>query len=168
MKQLVLIRHAKSSWKDPALTDLERPLKKRGERDSRDMASRLQALALPVQKVMMSPALRVTQTIDLMKEETGFGKGISDIFPDLYTFSYEDILLFLKQLDDSHSCIAVAGHNPAITDLVNFLTLGDIPNIPTCGIAVLAVDAEQWSKLRAGGATLAHYDYPKNEEWVQV
>ena len=102
-----------------------------------------------------------------MAAAADFGTG-PVIDPDLYTFSYEDLMLFLKSLDDSLGSVAVAGHNPAITDLVNFLTLEEIANIPTCGIAVLEVDVEKWSKLRAGGARLVHYDFPKNEVAVEV
>ena len=166
MKQLVLIRHGKSSWKDPALSDLKRPLKKRGERNARDMARRLNALGLGVEKTYMSPALRVTQTVELMGEVAVLGD--IEVKPELYTFSYEDLMLFLKQLDDGLKCVAVAGHNPAITDLVNFLTLEEIANIPTCGVAVLELDAEKWAGLRAGGARLGHYDFPRNEVAVEV
>lgn len=163
MKQLVLIRHAKSSWKDPALSDLMRPLKKRGERDARAMAKRINALGLNVEKVFLSPARRVVQTADIMADEAGLGRDCSETVPDLYTFSYEDIMLFLKGLADDYRCLAVVGHNPAITDLVNFLTLEEIANIPTCGVAVLNLEIEKWSKLRAGGALLKYYDYPKND-----
>ena len=64
MKRLVLIRHGKSSWKDPALSDLKRPLKKRGERNAGEMARRFRALGLNVEQLYMSPALRVTQTVE--------------------------------------------------------------------------------------------------------
>lgn len=168
MKQLILIRHGKSSWKDPALTDLKRPLKNRGERNAREMAMRLQRVGLNVEKVFMSPALRVTQTVQLMAEETGFGNGVSEIHPELYTFSYEDLMLFLKAQDDSLKCVALAGHNPAVTDLLNFLTLEEVANIPTCGVAVLDLDLEKWAKLRAGGARLSYYDFPKNDVAVEA
>lgn len=168
MKKLVLIRHGKSSWKDPALTDLKRPLKKRGERNAREMAKRLENQDLGIDRMYLSPALRVTQTIETMTDETGFVQGVCEIRPELYTFNYEDLLLFVRELDDSYQCIGVAGHNPAITDLVNFLTLDDISNIPTCGVAVLDVEKGKWSQLRAGGAKLTFYDFPKNEVSVDV
>jgi len=163
LKQLVLLRHAKSSWKDPALSDLKRPLKKRGESDAREMARRLNALGLNVERVLMSPALRAQQTLALMTDENGFGGNAGEVIPDLYTFSYEDLMLFLKTLDDGCRCVAIVGHNPAITDLINFLTLEEIANVPTCGVAVLNIDSEKWSSLRAGGAVLKYYDYPKND-----
>ena len=163
MKQLVLIRHAKSSWKDPALSDLMRPLKKRGERDAREMAKRFNALGLNVDRVLMSPALRAVQTLDTMAAESGFGRDVSEIVPDLYTFSYEAIMLYLKELSDDFTSVAVVGHNPAVTDLVNFLALEEIANIPTCGIVVLSLNIEKWGKIRAGSATISYYDYPKND-----
>ena len=168
MKRLVLIRHGKSSWKDPALSDLKRPLKKRGERNAGEMAERLATLGLDVERLYMSPALRVTQTVERMTEKTGFASDVTEISPELYTFSYEDILLFIKALDNGVHCVALAGHNPAITDLVNFLTLEEISNIPTCGIAVLDLEKDSWASLRAGGARLSHYDYPKNDVAVDA
>ncbi len=53
-------------------------------------------------------------------------------------------------------------------DLVNFLTLEEIANIPTCGVAVLELEAQKWSGVRAGKARLAFYDYPKNEVAVEI
>lgn len=163
MKQLVLIRHAKSSWRDPALTDLMRPLKKRGINDAREMAERISEHNIEVDLVLMSPARRTVETLELMTSETGFGRDIARIVPDLYTFSYEDILLFLKQVDDNCHSLAVVGHNPAITDVVNFLCLKEIHNVPTCGVAVLQLDIDSWAGLRAASAELVFYDYPKND-----
>ncbi len=163
MKQLVLIRHAKSSWKDPALTDLKRPLKKRGEQDAPAMAVRLAALNLPVEKVFLSPARRVMQTVELMTGETGFARGLTEVCPELYTFSYEDIMLFLREQRE-WDCVGVVGHNPAITDLVNFLTLEELNNVPTCGIAVIDLDISGWDRLGAGNGQLRYYDFPKNDQ----
>lgn len=163
MKQLVLIRHAKSSWRDPALTDLMRPLKKRGLNDAREMAERMDQKGINVDRILMSPARRTVETLELMTQETGFGRDIADMVPDLYTFSYEDILLFLRGADDQYDSLGVIGHNPAITDVVNFLCLKEIHNVPTCGVAVLQLDIKSWSGLRAGAAELTFYDYPKND-----
>ncbi len=168
MKQLVLIRHAKSSWKDPSLTDLKRPLKKRGERDARDMAGRLAFLNPPVEKVFLSPARRVVQTIELMTAETGFAEGLTQMVPELYTFSYEDLMIFLRQHGGDFDTLAVVGHNPAITDLVNFLTLEELANVPTCGLAIIDLDIDGWDQIRAGQGTLRHYDYPKNDQPVSA
>ena len=74
MKSLLLIRHAKSSWKDPSLTDLQRPLKKRGIRNAREMAERIRDLNLEIQKIISSPARRAVQTLDEMADATGFGQ----------------------------------------------------------------------------------------------
>ncbi len=163
MKSLLLIRHAKSSWKDPSLTDLQRPLKKRGIRNARDMAQRLAKLDHGVERVFSSPAKRTLETLELMEEATGFGAGRVEVVAELYSFDYDDVMITLRKIDDRWQSIAVVGHNPAITDLVNFLALEHIANIPTCGVALLRLDIKRWRDLKAGCARLDHYDYPKSD-----
>ena len=163
MKSLLLIRHAKSSWKDPSLTDLQRPLKKRGIRNAREMAERIGELKLEIQKIISSPARRAVQTLDEMADATGFGQDSVQIMPELYSFDYDDVIVSLKTMDDLWQSVAMVGHNPAITDAVNFLALEHIGNIPTCGIALLELDIDHWTDLRAGCAPLQHYDFPKND-----
>lgn len=163
MKTLLLVRHAKSSWKEPALTDLQRPLKKRGIRNAMEMGQRISKLSHGVQRVFTSPAQRAMQTVDLITEAGGFSPHILEVSPDLYSFDYDDVMLYLRNLDDQWQSVAVVGHNPAITDLVNFLALDHIANIPTSGIALLELDINTWKDLKAGCARLQHYDFPKND-----
>jgi phosphohistidine phosphatase len=98
-----------------------------------------------------------------MAEATGFGAGELEVMPDLYSFDYDDVMLTLRKLDERWQAVAVVGHNPAITDLVNFLALEHLANIPTCGIALLRLDIRRWEALGAGTGTLEHYDFPSNE-----
>ncbi len=163
VKTLLLIRHAKSSWKDPTLTDLQRPLKKRGIRNAAEMAARIARLDHRVERIFTSPARRAIQTLEQMAEATGFGAGELEVMPDLYSFDYDDVMLTLRKLDERWQAVAVVGHNPAITDLVNFLALEHLANIPTCGIALLRLDIRRWEALGAGTGTLEHYDFPSNE-----
>lgn len=163
MKTLLLIRHAKSSWKEPALTDLQRPLKKRGIRNATEMGQRLARLDQRVQRIFTSPAQRAMQTIELITEAGDFGRDMLEVAPDLYSFDYDDVMVYLRKLDDQWQSVAVVGHNPAITDLVNFLALDHIANIPTCGIAQLELDIASWGEMKAGCGKLLHYDFPKND-----
>jgi phosphohistidine phosphatase len=162
LKQLLLLRHGKSSWRDPALTDLNRPLKKRGIRDAAEMAHRLERLPHRVERVLMSPARRVIDTVDQMTATTGFGRDIGEVLPELYTFSYEDIMFVLKALDNSLQSVAIAGHNPAMTDLLNFLCLESVANVPTCGMAFIRLDLPHWREIMAGSGSLECYDFPKS------
>lgn len=164
MKTLLVIRHAKSSWKDPALTDLQRPLKKRGSHNAVEMAERLGQRQVTVEQVFCSPANRALQTVEHMAPILGIPGGQVEIASDLYTFDYAELMRYLRMLPDSYTDVALVGHNPAITDLVNFLTLEAIRNIPTCGVALLEMDIAEWRDLKAGVARLVHYDFPKNEE----
>ena len=163
MKQLVLIRHGKSSWKDPAISDLMRPLKGRGQSDAREMARRLAERGQCVDRVVLSPARRVLETVELMTAESGFGRGVSEVMPELYTFNYEDIIHCVKAFDETLSAVAIVGHNPAITDLINFLCLEELGNLPTCGVAIVDLDIDSWSAVRAGSGSIRLCDYPKRE-----
>jgi len=167
VKTLLLIRHAKSSWKEPSLTDLQRPLKKRGIRNASEMGERLAKLDHRVERIFTSPARRAMQTIELMAECAGFNSDMIEVCPDLYSFDYDDVMLYLRKLDAQWQSIAVVGHNPAITDLVNFLALDHITNIPTCGVAQLELDIASWNALKAGCGKLLHYDFPKNDPDVE-
>lgn len=164
MKTLLVIRHAKSSWKDPALTDLQRPLKKRGSRNAVEMAERLQALCVAPEQVFCSPANRALQTVEHMAPILDIPQEQVVMASDLYTFDYADLMRYLRTVPDKFARVALVGHNPAITDLVNFLSLEAIRNIPTCGVALLELGIAEWRDLKAGVAQLVHYDFPRNEE----
>lgn len=161
MKRLLLIRHGKSSWKDRELSDLQRPLKKRGKRNAVEMAKRLQKQGVEPDRVFCSPANRTTETLRIMSKTTGFGARNSEISADLYVFDNSDLLRWLRDLDDGLESVAVVGHNPALTDLVNDLALEKVENIPTCGIASLALAVEHWRELASGCGTLVWFDFPR-------
>ncbi len=163
MKTLLLIRHAKSSWKNPSLSDLQRPLKKRGIDNARDMAGRLQELDVNIEKVLCSPANRATETLEVMTGVLTGWQGKSEILTELYSFDYDEMMLVLRKLDDRWLSVAVVGHNPAVTDLVNFLALENLRNIPTCGVGLLRLDIDHWREMGAGCGRLDHYDFPNSD-----
>ena len=84
--------------------------------------------------------------------------------PGAGMFIYEELLSWLRSLDNRIGSIAVVCHNPAITDLVNFLALAQLEKIPTAGVATIKVRLTSWGDVAAGSAELAAYDYPKREE----
>jgi len=114
MKQLLLMRHAKSDWTSPAATDFERPLNSRGERDVPRMATLLKACDMVPQCLLTSPALRARQTA----EGVGAVLGIKPTFnPDLYLASLETLVGTLEKQPTELESIMLVGHNPgAATD----------------------------------------------------
>lgn len=162
MKKLHLIRHAKSSWGDPTLADIERPLNKRGIKTCRFMAQYIYEAGCPFKNVFCSPAVRAQSTIQLIDE------ALPDIDinwkteKDLYGCGMEDLLQWCQALNDSMSEILIIGHNPTFTDFCNYLSKSHISNIPTCGYVQLTVTENcNWQQLKNGSAELSTFLQPK-------
>jgi len=158
MRKLLLIRHAKSSWKDLELDDHERPLNRRGERDSLTMARHLADQDEPLDILYSSTAIRALDFAQQISEFT-----YVDLVPDLsfYTFDVDELIEILRHLPDSAERVAVIAHNPAITQAVNRLAGEDIKNVPTAGIVALSSFIDTWAELDAGSFELEYFDYPK-------
>ena len=123
MKNLYLLRHAKSSWDDPSLSDAERPLNGRGRRDAPRMGAALGA-RLPPMTFHVSPAERAQQTFGALQQSWAgleVHHGITE--PTLYTFDYREVLRWIAAQPDDTDSLALVGHNPAFTELVNFLSV---------------------------------------------
>ncbi|WP_438951837.1 SixA phosphatase family protein [Porticoccus sp.] len=161
MKTIALVRHAKSSWKDTMLSDLDRPLNRRGRLNAPEMGRRLQAQPVSLKRVFTSPAVRATETAEWLMPSLGLSAANLEIVTALYTFNYEDILSWLRSLDRDADRFLLICHNPAITDMVNFLALMQVEKIPTCGVALLEVAVNDWQDLGAGMAELSYFDFPK-------
>ena len=160
MKKLFLIRHAKSSWIDDALPDLERPLNSRGRENAPLMAQIASKKWNRPELVLCSPAKRAIQTSEFFKEEW-WKETEKKICSELYEGSPSIILDLLSNVaDEIHSLVAIF-HNPNITILANLLAQQKISNVPTCGVVTLEFPEVQWRKLEVGSCLLEDYDYPK-------
>jgi phosphohistidine phosphatase len=162
-KQLLVIRHAKAEEADFKKPDFKRALSHRGEKNAQEMAKRLKRKDLYPQILYSSPALRAISTARFFADELGIAQ--SEIIQDqeIYEALTDTLLHCINQLDDQADFVALFGHNPAITDLVNKFCGADIYNIPTCGIALMQFPFDSWNMLSVGTGELMLYDYPKNE-----
>jgi len=161
-KLLYLVRHAKSSWSDPSLSDRDRPLNKRGRRSAPDMGRRLAAQDHLPDLIISSPAKRAYSTARKIARELGYDQ--SEIMKDesLYFSGTGGMLEFLENLDDGYQKVMIVGHNPAMTTLLNILSGSSIDNMPTCAVAVIDYPMASWSELRSIEGQLLVYDFPKN------
>jgi phosphohistidine phosphatase len=161
-KLLYLVRHAKSSWSDPSLSDRDRPLNKRGRRSAPDMGRRLAAQDHLPELIISSPAKRAFSTARKIAKELGYDQ--SEIMKDesLYFSGTGGMLEFLENLDDGYQKVMIVGHNPAMTTLLNILSGSSIDNMPTCAVAVIDYPMASWSELRSIEGQLLVYDFPKN------
>ena len=162
MKTLLLIRHAKSSWDDPALSDYERPLNERGKKDAPAMAERLYERGIKIDAFVTSPARRAKKTAEQFAKQ--YKKEPEDLLlkTELYMAGEETFYTVIEKLDDQSDCVAIFSHNPGITDFANSL-IDDarIDNIPTCGIFAVSIEAKKWNKFREAKKKFLFFDYPK-------
>ena len=162
MKTLHLLRHAKSAWDNPGLSDRERPLNKRGQRDAPRMGQALSGRLAPM-SIAVSPARRAQLTLDgLCSGWSALGDVRHYTEEDLYTFSDEDLFEWIAGQDDNHRALFIIGHNPALTDLINTLTgRFSLDNLPTAGYAELSLQIDRWQDLADGCGALDFSLFPK-------
>jgi len=161
MKNLVVIRHAKSSWDDPGLADIDRSLNGRGKHDAPLMGGLLKARGMRPGRIVCSPAKRARKTAKLIAEELGYAAEAIDIRPGIYMEGLPALIAIIQGLDDAWQRVYLVGHNPDLTDLVNRLAGESIDNVPTCGVASIEFEVESWAHIMAGAGRLAFFDYPK-------
>jgi len=160
-KILYLVRHAKSSWKDHSLADIDRPLNKRGRRSAPDMGRRMSDQGHKPDLIVSSPANRAFTTARKIAKETGY--EASDIVIDkrMYFSGTGGMQELLEELDDRYQKVMIVGHNPAMTGLLYDLADSSVFNMPTCAVAVIGFDMSSWADLRSTDGDLLGYDYPK-------
>ncbi|NNK93816.1 MAG: histidine phosphatase family protein [Desulfobacterales bacterium] len=161
MKQLLLIRHAKSSWANPDLADFDRPLNKRGKRDAPYMGKLLAAQGISPELIITSPAKRAKRTAKTIAAKIGYDEGSIIYREDIYMSGLSGLLKAIASTDNSINSLALVGHNYAITELAEWLTGKVIGNIPTCGIVSIEFRVPSWKKIIEHSGRLIFFDYPK-------
>lgn len=158
-KRLLLLRHAKSSWDDPGLTDHDRPLSPRGRRAAARIGRHLSDHGVPVTLVLCSSARRARETLERVAPP-----GAVEIEPRLYGASAAELLARLRRLPEAQAVVMLIGHSPAIEELAAALATGPDPlagrKFPTGGLATLTW-AGTWSDLGPGKAALASFVVPR-------
>jgi phosphohistidine phosphatase len=164
MKSLVVVRHAKSSWRHPELNDSERSLNKRGKRDAPVMGKRLARRGVRPDVIISSPAKRALTTARIIAAEIGHDEEAIVVDERIYDASAGELRDVICTLDNSYSQVMIVGHNPAFTDLVNQLSTEWVDNLPTCGVVELTFDIGGWEELAGPVTGRTSFDYPKSSE----
>jgi len=161
VRELFLLRHAKSSWDDPALSDFERPLNSRGKEDAPLMGEHIERLGIKPDLVLSSPAKRAKKTAKIVAHKLGYSEERIEWLDRIYEASVQTLLYTVCQLPKEAKRVMIVGHNPALTMLANILGDVAIDNIPTAGIVGIAFDSSDWHEAcRMQGHTIL-FDYPK-------
>ena len=164
MKQIFIIRHAKSSWAEIGQRDFDRPLNERGIRDAPEMAKRLAQRNISIDTFISSAANRALMTTQLMMMEMKMTDDQLMVIPELYHAPPSVILSSIQQCDNRHHTIAMVCHNPGITEFANLIKGLSIDNVPTCGILSLNTDVKNWEDVTIKNLRFAFFDYPKNQD----
>jgi len=162
-RRLVLVRHAKSSWKDPGATDFERTLHARGHRDAPVMGARLRARGVAPDVLVTSPAVRALATARILAREMGFPEAQIEPVERLYLAGTETLLDVIREFSEDASTAMLVGHNPGLTDLANLLTTSSFDNVPTTGVVEILYPDGLWTELVRQPVPLAQFDYPKKK-----
>jgi phosphohistidine phosphatase len=161
MKILTLVRHAKSSWEDSNISDRERPLNARGERDAPLMGKRIVAAGIRPSLILSSPAVRAWTTAKILAHEIGYPREFLQKERSLYLASLDNIIDVLIAQDSEFNSVMIVGHNPGLTTFANFLAPGVTDNLPTAGVVSVGFDQDDWNLHSAPKTKLLSYDYPK-------
>ena len=165
MKQLLIIRHAKSDWNALIPTDFDRPLNERGHRDAPKMAKRVVDRKVKLDAIITSTAMRAFTTANyfasVYSNET---KQVIPIIekPELYLAEPPVFFDVISKANDSYDNIAVFSHNPGITDFINQSGVAQLDEMPTCGIFAISIDTKKWSDFKKAKKQFLFFDYPKN------
>jgi phosphohistidine phosphatase len=170
MHQLLLLRHAKSSWDDTKVADRDRPLTPRGRRAAAAMRQAMHELGLTPDLVLVSPARRTLQTLDEL--EPWDDTPLQEQLETLYLATPEQLIGVLHDVPETVRSVRLIGHNPGMHDLAQTLIAGTQPTdaarrlaigYPTGALAEFTVTGP-WLRLAAGGARLTRFITPRELE----
>lgn len=160
MKTLLILRHAKSSWKDEGLPDHDRPLNKRGKRDAPRVGRLILQQGLVPDLIVSSTAKRARSTAKRVAKACGYAGEIR-LTPHFYHAPAGTYIEVLNHLPDDYWRVMVVGHNPGMEELM--ARLGRNCEMPTAALANVALPIDRWNQL--DGATegkLVHVWHPRN------
>ncbi|GGI57288.1 SixA phosphatase family protein [Winogradskyella haliclonae] len=149
IKKIIFVRHAKSSWKYN-VSDINRPLKKRGIDDAGIISQEFKKLDLTIDFIYSSPANRALSTCKIFQKCLNHPDSMFNITEDLYDFSGERVLEFIKSINNELNSVMLFGHNYAFTSLVNILGDRIIDNLPTSGLVIIDFDITSWEYVKFG------------------
>ena len=145
MKTLLLMRHGKSSWKDKDLPDHERPLKKKGKKDSEKMAKLMKDKELIPGYVLSSTAKRAKMTVEEVINQIGY-QGEIKYLDVLYQAEPNDYVSVLAEVPDEVDNVLIVGHNPSLEAFVQILS-NDIESLPTAALARIDLAINSWKEM---------------------
>ena len=165
MKKLLVIRHAKSSWDHPGLSDKDRPLNTRGLRDAPYMAQIIANILQGSLHIISSPAARALNTALIFNQNInplGTEINVNEL---LYYGNEEDYLETIRNVNDSVQTLAIFGHNPNIEYFVMKSNAGRLDAIPTCAVILYELKLEHWANINWESLKMINKYFPKEQSF---
>ena len=161
MKELYLVRHAKSDWGHEFLLDIDRPLNHRGYDDAYRMSSAFKEKHKIPDLLITSPATRAIGTAFIFARTFGISEQKLGIEPRIYEASANRLTDIVSDLSDQYQTVMLFGHNPGLTSFINSVSDAEIDNLPTCGIVLLSYETNAWKKIPEQTAHFSFSEFPR-------
>ena len=161
VKDVCLVRHAKSSWDQPGMDDYSRPLDARGLRDGPLMAQKMHELNLVPDLIITSGAKRARSTAEFFRKEFDLGPEKFIVNDKLYEATPEDVYSVISAAPDTARFLYIFGHNPTMTWVANSISGVHIDNVPTAGVLHIQTMVASWKKFKPQHAGFVSFHYPK-------
>jgi phosphohistidine phosphatase len=163
MKQILLMRHAKSGWDHPNLTDFERPLNQQGKEDAHRMGQYLWDIKYNPAVLISSPAQRAKRTAQLCAQAAKIDEEHIIWDKQLYHGSVSNYLTAIQSAVEDYERIMLVGHNPLMEHTVSLLCGAEfaIVRMPTAALVCVESTAEQWQDIRFGSCKIQWMMIPK-------
>ena len=153
MKELVILRHAKSN-RTYMVNDINRPLSQSGIERIQIKSYQKRDFFIDAEVIISSPAIRALHTAVIVIRELGISMEKLIIDEQLYTFSGSSVIDYVYALDERWSKVVLVGHNPAFTEVINHFSDVSINQLKTSGFAKISFNEDQWSNLFKGEVVL--------------
>jgi phosphohistidine phosphatase len=161
MKTIFIMRHAKSSWSEPDLSDFERPLNDRGKKAAPFMGELMVRKGFEPYVILSSPARRARATAELVKQSGNFDAEL--LFEHrIYEASPHTLSQVASEIDDAYPSAMLVGHNPGIEGFIRYLT-GNLEPMPTAALAVIELNIDKWKGIDDGIGELKEIFRPREE-----
>ena len=166
MKELILVRHAKSDWSNPGLQDVDRHLNERGYTDAYALSAWYCENKKKPASIISSTATRAVSTALIFLRALDLPLSQFSLCDTIYESTLEPVLDLIKKQNDSLKSVMLFGHNPTFADTINYLlATHSFDNLPTCGIVSLHFNAKHWTNLQPKTAELNYYHFPKDTKF---
>ncbi len=160
MKKIAFARHGKSDWGNPTSRDFDRVLNARGENDVKEMAKFLHQSSHEIQNIISSDAKRTILTAEIYKKYLTSKRDVQ-YSHTLYLASIKNIESLVESFSNDLSNLMIVGHNPGMSEVVEYYINQNFQDMPTCGVAIVEFEVDYWKEILQGSGVLLAFEYPK-------